>query len=62
MGKGGVAMGVLGFKGRRCLEVLRGRGKFVLVEGEDYGFLEDIHLSLVHYFARELREANKNIY
>jgi len=56
LSRGGVGVGVLGFKGGRCLEVLRGRGKYVLVESDDYGFLEDIHLSLVHYFARELKE------
>jgi D-sedoheptulose 7-phosphate isomerase len=56
LGNGGVGVGVLGFKGGRCLEVLRNRGKYILVETEDYGFLEDIHLSLAHYFARVLKK------
>lgn len=60
---GGVGVGILGFEGGKCLEVLRERnGSYILVNTEDYGFLEDIHLSLVHYFARELKDVNKNIY
>lgn len=56
--KGGIAVGVLGFKGGRIKEILEEyeKGNYVHVKSEDYGFIEDIHLSLGHYFARRLKE------
>jgi len=48
----GAGVGVLGFDGGKVLDVVE---NYVLVRTNDYGFLEDIHLSLGHYFARMLK-------
>jgi len=61
--KGEIAVGILGFRGGRIKEILEEyeKGSYVHVKSEDYGFIEDLHLSLGHYFARRLKETDNNL-
>ena len=51
----GVAVGILGFDGGKCLDVLRGENcNHVLIKSRDYGYVEDVHLSLSHCLSRNV--------
>ncbi|MBT4135379.1 SIS domain-containing protein [archaeon] len=52
---GGIPIGVLGFNGGKCLEVLKDY-PYVLVKSEDYGYIEDVHLTLSHSLSRLVRK------
>ncbi len=48
---GGKTIGILGFNGGKALEFC---DSYILVESEDYGIIEDIHMTLSHYLSRNL--------
>ncbi len=51
----GIPVGILGFDGGKCLEVLKDF-PYVLVNSKDYGYVEDVHMSLSHSLSRMIKE------
>jgi len=51
----GIPVGILGFDGGKCLDVLNGF-PYILVNSKDYGYVEDVHMSLSHSLSRMIKE------